>query len=417
MFKKIFPLLVTIHVFSTHAIKPRVEPKVQESGIHSAAFTNHHDCIRERAQAQPNGVNSLAWYGDTLVTPLHLAAMKGHADCVRELLAIGANPHIQDNKGDSAVHKAALAGSEECLELLLPAVGTVQNDFNTNGYSPLHVAAGKGFTRCVRMLLQYQADVNHIGGNSPLQVTPLLAAVVAGMTETARTLIEAGAHVMLAVDAGNTAIHSAAQEGYAELLELLLQNKGNANVQGTHGGTPLFNASLNGHVSCIEVLLRYGAQVNYTSGGVTTLHLAAQNNNFEVLKTLLAAGADPAELDSRGLSAAMIAQDPHCIMLLTEAEATQLRHRIVTYGDDTEELKARIVFLYSIRLEANKSLNGVQTSSQSSSSTQNSALCGQCGKTGDKRCARCKSVYYCSLVCQSQHWKTHKKECTSQKPG
>jgi len=38
--------------------------------------------------------------------------------------------------------------------------------------------------------------------------------------------------------------------------------------------------------------------------------------------------------------------------------------------------------------------------------------CNFCGKAGaDKRCAQCKSQWYCSRTCQKDAWKTHSKLC------
>ena len=42
--------------------------------------------------------------------------------------------------------------------------------------------------------------------------------------------------------------------------------------------------------------------------------------------------------------------------------------------------------------------------------------CARCGKcaTGNKRCSRCKKVYYCSKSCQRLHWKSgHKQDCAT----
>uniref|UniRef100_A0A3B4Y8T5 Uncharacterized protein n=1 Tax=Seriola lalandi dorsalis TaxID=1841481 RepID=A0A3B4Y8T5_SERLL len=43
-------------------------------------------------------------------TPLHLACYFGHRDVVEELLKAGADVNLQDNMGDTPLHKAADTG-------------------------------------------------------------------------------------------------------------------------------------------------------------------------------------------------------------------------------------------------------------------------------------------------------------------
>jgi len=38
-------------------------------------------------------------------------------------------------------------------------------------------------------------------------------------------------------------------------------------------------------------------------------------------------------------------------------------------------------------------------------------LCSVCGEQGGKKCSRCKSIFYCSVEHQRQHWREHKKLC------
>lgn len=41
----------------------------------------------------------------------------------------------------------------------------------------------------------------------------------------------------------------------------------------------------------------------------------------------------------------------------------------------------------------------------------NSHLCGHCGKSADKKCFKCKLIYYCCRDCQVNDWPNHKLQC------
>lgn len=40
--------------------------------------------------------------------------------------------------------------------------------------------------------------------------------------------------------------------------------------------------------------------------------------------------------------------------------------------------------------------------------------CAKCGKDGaEKKCSQCQAVAYCGRDCQREHWKAHKKQCST----
>jgi ankyrin repeat protein len=67
--------------------------------------------------------------------------------------------------------------------------------------------------------------------------------------------------------AGWAPIHEAANYGYVEIIQFLLDHKANVNEQGNlssmdcQGITPLIDSCINGHLTAIELLLDRGAKV------------------------------------------------------------------------------------------------------------------------------------------------------------
>jgi len=73
------------------------------------------------------------------------------------LLGRGANPNLKDNKGNSALHYAALLGFQEGAALLL-GQGAQVNAVNSGGESPLIVAVQQRDVGMVRLLLASGGD-------------------------------------------------------------------------------------------------------------------------------------------------------------------------------------------------------------------------------------------------------------------
>ena len=52
------------------------------------------------------------------LTPLHIAAIKGHLDICQLLFAYGADPHIRDRRGFTALQFAEFQGHERVAHLI-----------------------------------------------------------------------------------------------------------------------------------------------------------------------------------------------------------------------------------------------------------------------------------------------------------
>ncbi|KAG7172793.1 26S proteasome non-ATPase regulatory subunit 10-like 2, partial [Homarus americanus] len=119
------------------------------------------DSIKEALKAGPSYgggteerqqlINSLATEDGTF---LHMAAKLGRGDIIRALLALGADPGVQDSEGNTALqlapsHAITAIFTEELLR------ATAQSD---DGATPLHDAVARGNESIIRILLEHDAN-------------------------------------------------------------------------------------------------------------------------------------------------------------------------------------------------------------------------------------------------------------------
>ncbi|CAG0900650.1 unnamed protein product [Cyprideis torosa] len=201
---------------------------------------------------------------DDRMTPLHFAADDGHTSSVACLLEMGAPVEAAEKKRKARpLHLACISGHTPCVDLLLNA-GADINARTRSGLTPLHLCSMEGHRAVVLLLLGRGADVDcrDEGG-----MTPLLRACFEGHVSVARDLVSNGADV---------------------------------NDKERAGMTPLIRASEGGHVETVEFLVREteaDLEGKGDIGGWTALALAAGKGHTQVMKILLAAGA---EVDARG---------------------------------------------------------------------------------------------------------------------
>ncbi|RAR49089.1 ankyrin repeat domain-containing protein [Flavobacterium lacus] len=75
------------------------------------------------------------------------------------------------------------------------------------------------------------------------------------------------------------------------------------NVYAKYYATPLCVAISKGEVDVVRKFIEYGADINETTNGLTPLMYAARYNQVEIIKLLLAKGANLKAKDERGFTA------------------------------------------------------------------------------------------------------------------
>ena len=197
-----------------------------------------------------------------------------------------------------ALFSAAVAEDYEHLDKALSA-GAEVNARNSEGRTPLHVAAFRGTTDMATALLNAGAEVN---AESDEYRTPLHDAAQEGRIAALKVLLSSGARVDATDSKGFTALHLTSEKGYGCIARHLIENGASLDQKDrVFGWTPLIIAARYGHSDLAKLLIESGADVAARKNdGGTALHQAANHGHMEIVKSLLAAGAHLDSPDNDG---------------------------------------------------------------------------------------------------------------------
>lgn len=96
------------------------------------------------------------------------------------------------------------------------------------------------------------------------------------------------------VDNNFTTLHLAAHTGLRAYAEHLLLNGADPECRDGYGRTPITHAALEGHAKVVQTLLSYKARYDLVDDDMkNALHYAAKADQSEVVRVLMAEGADP----------------------------------------------------------------------------------------------------------------------------
>ena len=170
----------------------------------------------------------------------------------------GCNPRIRyrGTVKNSLMHWAAFTNSQKCLLVLLQRRSMRADVRNSQGTTPLHVAAMKGHIALMKILMDFGADPS---------------------TYTSE---------------GDNVLHLSLMEGRGEVVKFLLERRFvprlNVNSENKNGASPLSIAAEKSDIDSIDLLIKAGAHAHKTNKkSRSPLHYAAKNGNVKVARTLM----------------------------------------------------------------------------------------------------------------------------------
>ncbi len=127
----------------------------------------------------------------------------------------------------------------------------------------------------------------------------LVTAASSGDAETVRKALELGVDidkragiVLGGIERNLTALETAADGGWVEVVDLLLDQDADANTIDNDGRTPLYHAVIAGQHEAVSMLLKAGADPNLGDSSDTPLYRAAGAGRWQMVSLLMDHGAD-----------------------------------------------------------------------------------------------------------------------------
>ncbi len=255
------------------------------------------------AGVDPNEVNAAG------AAILLMAVKDSNVEIVKALLAAGADPNTLVNAAGATILLRAIDTNHVEIVRALLAAGADPNilaaraDPNKRdgyGYAPLSLAAERGDMVLVKLLLEYKAMPNLADVTGE---TPFFHAVDKKRVKISKLLLAAGADPNKANNGGVTPLLSAVSSNHTKIIKLLLNNdKIDPNKANNGGMTPLMLAAYNNFTKAVKLLLQK-SKTDLNKGGPqgdTPLLFAVFRQHSNVAELLLAAGADPNQVNTKG---------------------------------------------------------------------------------------------------------------------
>lgn len=233
-------------------------------------------------------------------------------ETVKSLIALGTDVNARDSEGRTPLLLAAHNGHLAVAKVLVDGGADINAECNCPNveeeprWSPLVAAIRKDRKEIVDFLLAKNAEVNRKSGAGD---TPLIAAAGQANVEMVQKLLGKGADVNATDQNGWTPLMEAAissRSTAVDVMAILVEKGANVNGKDNDCGTALMFAVLEMEADNVQYLITHGADVNARDkAGKTALIVAAEKGfgHPATIRALLQHGARINDRDSQGKTA------------------------------------------------------------------------------------------------------------------
>ncbi|GIY12900.1 death-associated protein kinase 1 [Caerostris extrusa] len=293
-------------LFTISHIDPNYCNKHGETAVHIAAGLGHLNVVKFLHSKKAN-IRALDSHGDSAI---YWAARQGHEQIIRYLYEEGVSVDIQNKAKETALHVASRYGHTNAVALLCRCCTDV-NLPDEHGETALHIGVWHGFPKIVDTLCNFGAKTNLRNKTLPRKFydakkreTPLHCAAARGHTDCVRSLLDAGVDLNLVDKCENTALHLAMRRHHESVASLLLQAGCKMDVFDNQGEGPIHIACRDGLLPLAKTLCSSGCKVNVPNKmGFYPIHLAAKNGRIEIVRILCLAGCIVDQKNREGIPA------------------------------------------------------------------------------------------------------------------
>ena len=296
------PLIDALKTHDIAAARALIEQGVdvnatQTDGATALHWAAHWDDLATATLLLESGAD-VRVTNDLGVTPLYVACQNAGAAMVETLLAAGANPNATLSSGESVLMAAARTGSADAVRALLGRGADPNATELSHQQTALMWAVSNDHPRVVQALIDYGADVH------------ARSRIRSRVVHTGDRLLDRVSRSLETVNLGGfTPLLFAAREDAVDSARVLLAAGANVDDTAPTGASALVIAAHSGRGSVAALFLEHRALPNTHGAGYTALHVAVLRADIELVRTLLASGADPNVQLTKGTPVKYLSQE------------------------------------------------------------------------------------------------------------